>query len=221
MDVHAKLGLVYILTNPCLDGWIKIGRTSNAIEQRLAELNQPTNLPLSFRAYAVYHTHEPEKLERSIHNIFDLINKELHASETVNGRLRQREFFKFSPHDAYSVFKEIAKLRGDEDYLKLVELNDEQEEEEAIQRGERARPFRFSMVDINVGDEIEHINDSSIRCTVIDNRKVRYQGEIYSLSALAEKIENRTGLAGPWFFKFDGETLAQRRQRMIGDYKNI
>lgn len=45
-------GLVYILTNPCLDGWVKIGMTErNDIEKRLQELNSPTNLPLSYRCY--------------------------------------------------------------------------------------------------------------------------------------------------------------------------
>ena len=41
-------GLVYILTNPCLDGWVKIGMTErDDIESRLRELNSPTNIPLS------------------------------------------------------------------------------------------------------------------------------------------------------------------------------
>lgn len=32
-------GLVYILTNPCLDGWVKIGMTErNDIDRRLQEL---------------------------------------------------------------------------------------------------------------------------------------------------------------------------------------
>lgn len=47
VDIMAK-GLVYILTNPCLDGWVKIGMTSrNGIEKRLQELNAPTNIPLN------------------------------------------------------------------------------------------------------------------------------------------------------------------------------
>ena len=213
-------GIVYILTNPCLDGWIKIGMTNrHDIERRLEELNRPENIPLSFRGYALYHTHEPEKVERSIHKIFDIINHDLHARETVNGRLRQREFFKISPEDAYAVFEEIAKLRGEEAYLELVVPNDEQEEEETIQREGRAAPFRFSMVGIQVGEEIEYIKDASIRCEVISDRKIRYDGENYSLSALAEKLEGRTNLAGPWYFNFDGEILGRRRQRMVGDCK--
>lgn len=34
-------GLVYILTNPCLDGWVKIGMTErNDIERRLQPAGQ-------------------------------------------------------------------------------------------------------------------------------------------------------------------------------------
>ncbi|RHU76804.1 GIY-YIG nuclease family protein [Butyribacter intestini] len=48
-------GFVYILTNPCLDGWVKIGMTErDDIESRLRELNSPTNIPLSYRCYATY-----------------------------------------------------------------------------------------------------------------------------------------------------------------------
>ena len=50
-----EIGFVYILTNPCLDGWVKIGMTErDDIESRLMELNSPTNIPLSYRCYATY-----------------------------------------------------------------------------------------------------------------------------------------------------------------------
>ena len=49
------MGLVYILTNPCLDGWVKIGMTDrNSVDERLNELNNSTSIPLSFRCYATY-----------------------------------------------------------------------------------------------------------------------------------------------------------------------
>ena len=48
-------GLVYILTNPCLDGWVKIGMTErDDIESRLGELNSPTNILLSYRCNATH-----------------------------------------------------------------------------------------------------------------------------------------------------------------------
>lgn len=75
-------GIVYILTNPCLDGWVKIGMTErNDIERRLKELNTPTNIPLSYRCYAVYEVDNPSEVEKNIHSIIDRIDYSLHARE--------------------------------------------------------------------------------------------------------------------------------------------
>ena len=46
----AKQQIVYILTNPSLAGWLKIGcTTKNDIKSRLSELNNSTAIPLDFR----------------------------------------------------------------------------------------------------------------------------------------------------------------------------
>ena len=114
-------GIVYILTNPCLDGWVKIGMTErNDVERRLQELNSPTNIPLSYRCYAVYEVNNPLEVEKRIHSIIDRVDDSLHAREKLdNGRIREREFFKISPETAYGIFKDIAILRNDIENLKL------------------------------------------------------------------------------------------------------
>ena len=211
-------GIVYILTNPCLDGWVKIGMTERGdINARVNELNSPTNLPLSFRVYAMYHVENPAEIEKSIHSLFDIIDGTLHAREDINGRIREREFFKTSPETAYDVFIEIAKLRGDLDKLELAGTTEVEQEEEEIQR--RAAPFRFDMVDIQPGDEIVYVNDEHIRCRVMDNRKIEFEGGAYSLSGLAQKLGGLSSAAGPWYFKYNGELLGNLRQRKVGDYK--
>ena len=59
-------GIVYILTNPCLDGWVKIGATeSNDVENRLQSMNSPTNIPLTYRCYAVYEVEKPFEIGRA------------------------------------------------------------------------------------------------------------------------------------------------------------
>ena len=113
-------GLVYILTNPCLDGWVKIGMTErNDIERRLRELNSPPNIPLSYRCYATYEVENPLEVEQRIHSIIDRVDNSLHAREQLNnGRIREREFFKISPETAYGILKDVAMLRGDINKLK-------------------------------------------------------------------------------------------------------
>lgn len=48
-------GIVYILTNQCLYGWVKTGMTElqNA-DKCLKELNSPSNIPLLYRCCATY-----------------------------------------------------------------------------------------------------------------------------------------------------------------------
>ena len=125
-------GLVYILTNPCLDGWVKIGMTErNDIERRLQELNSPANIPLSYRCYAVYEVDNPLEVEKNIHSIIDRVDNSLHAREQLhNGRIREREFFRISPETAYGIFKDIANLRGDIENLKLFAPTENEAQEQ-------------------------------------------------------------------------------------------
>ena len=77
-------GLVYILTNPCLDGWVKIGMTErNDIERILQELNSPTNIPLSYRCYAVYEVENPLEVEKKEYTA-SLIELTIHYTPESN-----------------------------------------------------------------------------------------------------------------------------------------
>ena len=218
-------GIVYILTNPSLDGWVKIGMSErNNIDERLAELNRPANIPLSYRAYAVYEVEKPQEVEKHIHNLFDIIDENLHARETLSsGRIREREFFRISPERAFAVFKSIALLRGDERCLKLITPSDEQIEEEQISEQVTRRPgFKFSMLQIPVGTELRFIYDEECVCYSKDmNNKIEFEGIEYSLSGLAGKLlvekhgwRNTASVAGPRYFLHQGNTLADLRNSM-------
>lgn len=121
-------GLVYILTNPCLDGWIKIGMTEKPeITDRLKELNQPSNIPLSYQCYATYEVENPLTVEQCVHRLIDKIDFNLHAIETLdNGKVRKREFFRIAPETAFSILEEVANLRGDSDKLNLFTVDEYQ-----------------------------------------------------------------------------------------------
>ena len=185
-------GLVYILTNPCLDGWVKIGMTErNDIDKRLRELNTPTNIPLSFRCYATYEVDKPLEVEKSIHSIIDRIDGSLHARERLdNGRIREREFFKISPETAYGIFKDIASLRGDLGNLKLYQPTQEEAQEEQIAESRTKRANNsFELLGIKAGDTISFLYDESITATVLNNKnRIEYEGKDYSVTALAIKI---------------------------------
>lgn len=220
-----KKGLVYILTNPCLDGWVKIGMTErNDIEQRLKELNTPTNLPLSYRCYATYEVEEPLVVEKKIHSLIDRVDNSLHAREQLsNGRVREREFFKISPETAFGIFSDVATLRSDRENLKPYAPTEEQEQEADIGSSKVKRSNNsFKLLGIPVGDEINFLLDDRISVNVVNEKnKVSYNGEEYSVTALAIKllIENHgwaesTRANGWQYFVKDGITLSQLREKV-------
>ena len=215
-------GIVYILTNPSLDGWVKIGMSArNNIDERLSELNRPANIPLSYRAYAIYEVDKPQEVEKHIHNLFDIIDENLHARETLSGgRVREREFFRISPEKAFAVFINVANLRGDTENLKRITPNEEQiEEEEIAEQIDRRPNFKFSMLQIPVGSELRFLYDDSCVCYTKDmNNKIEYEGAEYTLSGLAQVlVAEKRGLtkphsvAGPRYFIYQGNTLSDLR----------
>lgn len=218
-------GLVYILTNPCLDGWVKIGMTErNDIDKRLRELNTPTNIPLSFRCYAIYEVDKPLEVEKNIHSLIDRIDGSLHARERLdNGKIREREFFKISPETAYGIFKDIASLRGDLENLKLYQPTQEEAQEEQIAESRTKRANNsFELLGIKVGDTISFLYDESITATVLNNKnRIEYEGKDYSVTALAIKIliekygwSEKLHVNGWRFFTKDRITLSDLRNEI-------
>lgn len=218
-------GIVYILTNPCLDGWVKIEMTNkNEISDRLKELNSPSNLPLSFRCYATYEVEDALNVEQNIHSLIDKVDDSLHARETLtNGRIREREFFRRSPETAYGIFKNVANLRGDTNCLKLYEPTEEDSVEEDFSsvRSRKANNS-FKLLNITVGTELIFMPDESIRVTVCDDKNtVEYEGQKYAISALSNKLlVEKQGWAkdthsnGWLYFLKDEITLAELRERI-------
>lgn len=218
-------GIVYILTNPCLDGWVKIGMTErNDIESRLKELNTPTNIPLSYRCYATYEVENPMAVEKSIHSLIDRVDSSLHAREQLsNGKIREREFFRISAETAFGIFSDIAALRGDRDCLKTYAMTEEQAQEEEIAESKMKRGNNsFKLLGISVGDEISFLFDGTITAKVCnDKNKVEYKGELYTVTALAIKLlvetqgwSENTHANGWRYFVKDGTTLSELREKI-------
>lgn len=217
-------GLVYILTNPCLDGWVKIGMTEkNDIEKRIQGLNA-SNLPLSYRCYATYETEKPDIVEKSIHNLIDKIDFSLRAREPrKNGGFKEREFFKISPETAYGIFKEVAILREESDNLKFYMPTIEESEEQEIAESRTKRSNNsFNLLGIEIGEEISFLYDDTIVAKVFNNKnKAEFENAVYSVTGLAKKIliekynwQDNLHVNGWRFFTKDGVTLSDLRDQI-------
>lgn len=213
-----KKGLVYILTNPSMPDWVKIGYTDNEdINQRLKELNSSTAVPLSFRAYATLTVTNPREIEQHVHALFDLIDDSLHSiEETKNGKKRVREFFQVSPSKAYSVLERVANLSNNLQNLKRIAPSEKEQKEDDIAQTSRRSKMTFKDLKIPIGAILTYIYDETKKCIVKDaKRTVEYEGKETSLSALAQKLSNsKYKPQGTSYWEYQGETLLERRLRM-------
>lgn len=213
-----KKGLVYILTNPSMPDWVKIGFTDDEnIEKRLRELNSSTAVPLSFRVYATLCVENPREIEQHVHALFDLIDDSLHSIEkNENGKKRVREFFQVSPSKAYSVLERVAILNNNLENLKRIMPSEEEQKEDDIAQKTRRTKMTFKNLNIPIGAELTYIYDKTKKCTVKDSKRtVEYDGKETSLSALAQKFSNsKYKPQGTSYWEYDGETLLERRLRM-------
>lgn len=222
MSNSHKQGVIYILTNPSFPEYVKIGY-ANDIEKRLKQLNRSEAIPFAFRVYAVYEV-TSRLTDVELHRLIDKLNPDLRAIETFDGKERVKEFYAMSAEDAYTLLECIAKITGTENRLQRLtpeghEIVDEQIAEEVRDNAKRG-PFRFSACNIPYGSEIVYIEDNSVRPTVVDDRRISYNGETTSLSALAQKLKGYDHpVQGTLWFTYDGERLADLRDRIEANSK--
>lgn len=194
------------------------------MKQRLNELNRSTAVPFAFRVYATYEV-DSALSDKKIHSILDKLNPELRSMEEIDGKRRIREFYAMTPEDAFSILEAIAEINGYRHRLKKWKVTADEQRDEALaqeiseQHRERMAPFSFSKCDIEIGEQIEFCCNGNERtgtlCEVTDDKHVRYDGETWSLTALAKHLTGVKGaIAGPRYFKYKGEWLNDIRHRL-------
>ncbi len=217
MSKGKNTGVIYILTNPSFKEYVKIGYAHN-IESRLKQLNRSEAVPFAFRVYAVYHV-DSELTDKELHKLIDTLNPDLRTIESFDGKERVKEFYAMSAEDAYTLLECIAKISGTQDRLQRMkpeghEILDEEIAEEVRETARRG-PFRFSACNIPVGSELVFVDDKTVRPSVVDDRRIEYNGETTSLSALAQKIKGFDHpVQGTLWFTYQGKRLMDIRNRM-------
>ena len=216
--MSSKKGVIYILTNPSFEEYVKIGYATN-IEERLKQLNRSEAVPFAFRVYAVYEV-EKELSDKILHSLIDKLNPNLRAIDKFDGKDRVKEFYAMDKEDAYELLECIAKISGTEDRLKRMkpeghEIEDEQIAKEVKDIARRSN-FNFKECGIPEGSEIVFTEDPTIKAKVVDERHIKYgDGEPTSVSALAKDLKGCDHpVQGTLFFKYGKETLDERRRRL-------
>lgn len=92
-------------------------------------------------------------------------------------------------------------------------LPQKEESDDKNQNKKKAAPFSFEEVGIPVGAEIVFVDDENIRPVVYDAKHVIWNGEIWSLSKLAQTIrKTKYPQQGPVCFTYKGKKLSEMRE---------
>ena len=192
--------------------YIKIGKTSrDDVKQRLKGLSDSSGIPAPFECLYAAEVADATKVEKALHKAFD-----------VDRPNKRREFFTTSPERIITLLKAHEITDMTPTTQKILDEITEPEDKSAQKRvGAYARRnpwWTFSELDIEPGAELVHVDDSTIKCTVVDGEQsVRYEGKIFS--SLTELLRE-LGLYGegahtaPRQFAYNNESLRQRRKRL-------
>lgn len=181
-------GLIYVLTNECMPGLVKIGMTTQSIKTRMSNL-YGTGVPVQFECIFALRVpvDDLRKVEQIIHLTYEDARKNPH-----------REFFEIADTDkllkwlrglcaAFHLQEEVTDEVNTE--LNHVSFDDKAYEQEVeLEKKSRAKNFTFPGLGIAPGTTLYYVNDKSITCVVYDDRKVSYNGEVLSLSNVSKQL---------------------------------
>lgn len=196
------MAIVYVLSNPAFDRYVKVGRTVD-LEQRLRQLDN-TSVPLPFRCEFAIEVADEVEAERLVHQAF------------ADVRVRSsREFFEIEPQRVIAALK----LTGGRDVTPKEDVAEDAEGIEALERTvAKRRSYSFDDAHVSVGDVLVYTRDESVTATVVADKKIEFEGEVTSLSRAALTLLHRDGYkwkqANGWaYWMKDGETMGERVER--------
>ena len=209
-------GIVYCLTNPVMPDLVKIGLVKSvdvdSLKRRMRDLYS-TGVPVPFELHYAVSVDDARLAERLLHDAF--------ANSRENSH---REFFRI---DAERVVAAMRLTRGEE--IAIGDSSDDEPDAEISQadiealktarrrENKRLSAFSFSDVNISPGETLTFVRDASITAEVLDDRGIKFEGKETTLSGAAGTILKRRGLysgvAGPLYWEYDGETLHKIRLR--------
>ena len=194
-------GIVYVLTNPAMPGLVKIGMTSrNNIDERMKEL-YGTGVPVPFECkYACkVKSSDCEKIEKALHTAF--------APDRINAN---REFFKIKPEQAMAILELFNREDVTQEITDEIDNDLTTEDKSASEKinSSRRPPLNYFEMRNKKDDLLVYVKDNNIIASIVDEKKVMYEGEIYSLTALTKKILNIQHAIQPTgYWMFNGKNL--------------
>lgn len=196
-DADAPGGIIYILTNEAMPHMVKIGRTSGeGVERRVAELSRSTGVPLPFKVAVARAVYDARTVERALHTAF--------GPDRVNPA---REFFNVAPERVLAIINAFPGQDLTPQTERAVEQAVEASEPGTLAAArefekKRRPPLNFVDMGVPLGSPLVHIT-SGETAEVVEGRKVRFRGEVMSLTRAQQIVSGADYAVAPgrhWSF---------------------
>ena len=194
-------GIVYVLINSAMPGLVKIGMTTrDSVDARMSELYS-TGVPVPFEcAYACeVDASDCAKIEKALHIAFE--------PNRVN---KNREFFTLKPEQAIVILELFDRKDITKEVATEIENDLTNDDKVAVEKAKISRrpPLNFFEMGIPEGSVLTYVKDPNIKVRVTSHRKVEYDGEETSLTAIIKELHNLTLAEQPTkYWEFDGKNL--------------
>jgi hypothetical protein len=200
-------GLIYVLTNECMPGLVKIGMTTQSIKDRMNNL-YGTGVPVQFECVFAFRVpvDDLRKVEKIVHSTYKKVRKNPHREFFMIDDLEDLLPWLRDLCDAFHLQEEVTDEVNTE--LNHVSFDDKAYEQEVeLEKKSRAKNFTFPGLGIAPGTTLYYKGDPSITCVVHDDRKVLYNGEVISLSHVSKQLLGYHVQPTPHWLLEDGTTL--------------
>lgn len=194
-------GIVYVLTNSAMPGLVKIGMTTRGnIDARMKELYS-TGVPVPFDCvYACeVKVSDCAKIEKALHKAFE--------PNRINAN---REFFNIKAEQATAILELFDRKDITNEVTAEIE-NDLTPEDKAA--GEKIKtnrrpPLNFREMGIQPNSVLTFVNDPSVCVTVVADKKVSYNDNEISLTAITKQLLGLDYAVQPIkYWVYDGKNL--------------
>ena len=195
---NIQSGIVYVLTNPAMPGIVKIGKTSrDSVDARLNELYS-TGVPVPFECAFAGRIADEGKVERAFHMAF--------GPYRINPK---REFFEIEPEQAIALL-ELMVIENVTPQLQQEADSVDESTKEASKKLKARRPVQnYVEMGIPIGSILEFTQGDS-KCEVVSGRRVKFNGEDYSLTALTKQLlETDSPLQPSPYWSYQGKKLSK------------
>ena len=194
-------GIVYLLINEAMPGFVKIGKTTRKDPQvRIDELYN-TSVPVPFECVLAVRVKTPAEVEDALHKAF--------KSNRINPN---REFFQIEPGQPAAILNMLISM-GNEDVTPTVNEANRSIPEKELETSEtlrRRRPsLNFQEMGISLGSILYSVNGNET-AIVLSERIVSFREEEMSLTKatqIARGIDYQVGPCPYW--KFEERTLSE------------